>query len=131
MDFIKKPIKNPKESPYLDWIKYGDKKYEGRLQSKIIDWNLSVGTIIQFYDEENPQSFVVVEITSLPLFDDFGMAFDELGSSLIPNKSRKEVVFLYNELFHYDGEKITENMPSKMIIDQGVVAIGFKIICVQ
>lgn len=123
-----KSIKNPRESPYLDWIKSGIKIYEGRLETKIQEWNLYVGKYIKFYDEEDPFSYVIVEVTSLPTFDDFGEAYDYLGEALIPGKNRNEVIHLYNSLFHYPDEIIRNNIPSRMIRENRVVAIGIEVI---
>lgn len=83
---------------------------------------------IHFYDEDNPADDIIVEVTSLPIFKDFGKAFDALGSNLIPNRSKKEVINMYNELFHYEDEVLYDGVTSKMINKEGVVAIGFKII---
>ena len=132
MDYMRKEIQNQAVAPYLDWIKSGKKEYEGRLQCKIKEWDLFIGKRIQFYDKENSESYVLCEITSLETFNDFGEAFDLLGEKLIPNKNREEVVNLYNGLFHYEGEDV-ENMKcsSKMINNNGVVAIGLKILTQQ
>jgi ASC-1-like (ASCH) protein len=125
---INKPIQNPPNAPYLDWIKSGTKKYEGRLKSKIIEWDLSIGSHIKFYDQNNPDSWVEVVVTSLPLFNDFGEAHDNLGNQLLP-VPRSEVVSLYNGLFHYPNEDSSNNeSASQMIKDKGVVAIGFDLI---
>lgn len=125
---ISKPIQNHPNAPYLDWIKSGIKKYEGRLKSKIIEWNLSIGSHIKFYDQNNPSSWVEVIITSFPTFNDFGEAHDRLGNQLLP-VPRSDVVTLYNGLFHYPNEHAFSNeFASQMIIDNGVVAIGFDLI---
>ncbi len=125
---LEKPIQNPKETPYLDWIKIGKKKFEGRLASKIREWELEIGKKIKFFDQNDPTSFVIVKITSLPVYSDFGVAFDALGDALIPGRTREEVVDLYNGLFHYPDEILEPGKPSRMIRDSTVVAIGFKII---
>jgi len=128
MIMISKPIQNNPDAPYLDWIKSGIKKYEGRLKSKIIEWDLSIGSHIKFYDQNNPKSWVEVIVTSLPTFNDFGEAHDRLGNQLLP-VPRSDVVALYNGLFHYPNENTTSNeFPSQMIIDNGAVAIGFDLI---
>lgn len=127
-DFLSKPIKNnPK---YFDWIKDESKTYEGRLKYKCNkdEWDLYIGKKMYFYDQDNINDVILVEITSLPIFIDFAEAFDVLGSSLIPNRSRKEVINMYNDLFHYDDEILVDGVTSKMIKEEGVVAIGFKII---
>ena len=127
-NLLEKPIQNPKESPYLDWIKSGKKTFEGRLKSKINEWDLKIGTKMKFYDQNDRSSFVIIEIISLNIYDDFGKAFDELGSNLIPRLKRDEVIDLYNGLFHYTNEELIRGEPSKMIKDVGVVCIGFKIV---
>lgn len=140
LPFISKPIKNPPSDPYLDWIKFGTtenvfKKYEGRLQNKIIEWNLKIGSRIKFYDQDNPESWVLVEVTGLPTFSDFGAAFDALGQELIPERTREQVIALYNGLFHYPDENLDklnkENATSRMIREMGVVAIGFSVIILE
>lgn len=123
-----KDIQNSKDTPYLDWIKSGEKTYEGRLKSKIQEWNLKIGQRINFYDKENSESWVLIEVISLPTFPDFGTAYDTLGSQLIPHKTKKEVIKLYNNLFHYTDEEISDTEPSQMIKDKGVVAFGLKVI---
>ena len=131
MSFIQKPIQNPEDNPYLDWIKSGEKQFEGRLKTKISEWKLDVGKEIKFFDQSNENSWVLCKITSLYIFSDFGTAFDELGSTLIPGKTRDEVIKLYNDLFHYSDEiieEIKEGDSSKMIQTNGVVAIGVEII---
>lgn len=107
-------IRNDKDSPYFDWIVEGYKKYEGRLRKKIKEWNLFVGKEMIFYDESNPDSSVQIRVTNLLEFNDFGEAFDELGSELIPDRTRSEVIELYDDLFGRD-----------VIIEDGVVTIGF------
>lgn len=128
MDMISKAIQNHPDAPYLDWIKSGIKKYEGRLKSKIIEWDLSIGSHIKFYDQNNPESWVEVIVTSLSTFNDFGEAHDSLGNQLLP-VPRSDVVSLYNGLFHYSNvTTISNEFASQMIIDNGVVAIGFDLI---
>ena len=133
--FCQKSIKNPSESPYLDWIKCGYKKYEGRLECKKSEWELHTGKRIKLFDENDPESWVFAEITSLETYPDFGDAFDKLGSELIPGHTRDQVVKLYNGLFHYHDEDIEilnkNSLPSKMIIDNRVVAIGLKVISMR
>lgn len=73
---------------------------------------------------------VTVIITELLLFEVFGQAYDVLGDKLIPGSNRNEVITLYNNLFHYQGEDVTilNNNTSRMISEQGVVAIGIRVI---
>lgn len=129
-DILSKPIKNNPDNCYFDWIKNGPKTYEGRLKYKCEknEWDLYIGKEIHFYDEDNPTDGIIVEVTDLPTFKNFGEAFDLLGSRLIPNRSRREVVNMYNDLFHYKDEILYDDITSKMINKEGVVAIGFKII---
>ena len=125
---LEKPIQNPKENPYLDWIKSGEKKYEGRLMTKIKESNLEIGKKIKFYDQDKKASFVIVEVTSLPTFTSFETAFCDLGESLIPKRTTEEVIKMYNDLFHYPDEILEPGKSSKMILDNGVVVIGFNLI---
>jgi ASC-1-like (ASCH) protein len=125
---LRKPIQNRVNTPYLDRIKYGDKQFEGRLLTKFKEWKLMIGKQMIFYDQDHHDSWVLIKITSLLIFPDFGVAFDTLGSKLIPGKNKSEVITIYNDLFHYDIEKIIQGETSKMINDIGVVAIGFDIL---
>jgi len=129
-NILSKPIKNKSDQCYFDWIKIGHKEYEGRLKNKIdeTEWNLYVGKRMYFYDEDYPEDMLLVEIIELPTFNDFAEAFDVLGSKLIPDRSRRNVINMYNDLFHYDDEELFDGVTSKMIRDIGVVAIKFKII---
>ena len=118
MEFVDKhSIQNPSNSPFLDWIKNKDKMYEGRLKIKIKEWNLCIGKEIIFFDQLNPDSWAWVRVTSLHTFGDFGEAFDVLGSKLIPDRTRDQVVGLYDGLF---GEVA--------IKAHGVVVIGFELV---
>lgn len=139
---LSKPIRNSHQEPYLDWIRSGAKQYEGRLATKMDEWGLHVGQYIKFYAESDVGDHVVVKVTSLLIYPDFGSAFDELGEKLIPggkvefylgsNKTpqynRTEVVDLYNNLFHYPDETLETGVPSKLILDTQVVAIGFELV---
>jgi len=129
-DVLSKPIKNKIENPYFDWIKDGSKTYEGRLKYKCNknEWDLYIGKKMYFYDEDNIDNKILVEIIDLPIFKNFGEAFDVLGYKLIPNRSKREVINMYNDLFHYDNEILVDGVTSKMINKEGVVAVGFKII---
>ena len=125
-DILSKPIDDYDED--FTSIKKGYKTYEGRLKCKIEDWKLYVGKQIRFYDQHNPSDGIVIEVTELLIFDDFAEAFDELGSSLKPNKNRRQAINMYNKLFHYDNELLYDGVTSEMINKEGAVAIGFKII---
>jgi len=127
MCLLKKEI----QIKYLSMIKEGTKKYEGRLADKIDEWNLYPGKLIKFYDPADPNSWVLVRVTDLLIFSDFGKAFDELGSDLIPNQTRNSVIKLYNNIYKYPNEKLIANKPSKMIQDKSVVAIKIKVLSMQ
>lgn len=118
------------QQPYLDQIKSGEKRYEGRLKTKIQEWGLKVGQRIKFYDKENPDSWVLVEVSHLKIFSDFGVAFDELGSSLLSHKTRNEVIQIYNNIYKDEKEDVTKGKdePTNNIKKNGVVAIGVKVI---
>lgn len=83
---------------------------------------------MKFYNQDNPSSHVTVEITDLLLFSDFAAAYSVLGEQLIPNSTRVDVINLYNDLFYYEDEILVCGVSSKMIQDNGVVCIGFKIL---
>lgn len=125
-----KSIKNKPDNCYFDWIKDGSKTYEGRLKYKRdeTEWNLYIGKKMYFYDEDNSDDMILIEITELLIFKNFEEAFDVLGSNLIPNRSKREIINMYNDLFHYEYEELYDGISSKMINDEEVVAIGFKII---
>jgi ASC-1-like (ASCH) protein len=105
-------ISNFKKNPCFEWIILNEKRYEGRLATKIKDWNLYIGKRIKFFTDDG--CYAIVEVTSLLTFTDFGSAFDELGSALIPERTREQVVEMYNEFFS-----------EETIRQVGVVAIGF------
>lgn len=137
-DVLCKSIQN-REYKYLDAIKYGYvtddnilqyKRYEGRLRSKIgkTEWDLFIGKYIKFYDEDDINSWVLVEVTDLLVSDNFGNAYDALGYELIPGSNKRDVINMYNKLFHYTDEILIDGQTSQMISDVGVVAIGFIVI---
>lgn len=129
---LRKPIQNTPSAPYLSWIQSGIKTYEGRLATKIREWELRVGKKIVLFDADNAESYVRAEITELLNFPDFGAAFDQLGTTLIPGgKTRDEVVRLYNGMYCYHFEnpdEIPPGEPSQMIRVEGVVAIKLRIL---
>ena len=121
---LEKSIQNHQSTPFLDWIDEGLKKYEGRLKTKIQEWSLHPQKLMIF---TNNKKSVLVEITSLPTFADFGEAYEKLGSLLIPGKlTKEEVIDLYNGFFHHPDEKLIPGLTSQMIKDHGVVAIGVR-----
>lgn len=67
---------------FLSKIISGEKKYEGRLATKVIEWNLKPGSVINFYSSDKEVKCIVTE---LRYFKDFGEAFNTLGYSLMPN----------------------------------------------
>ena len=103
---IKKFIQNTAEYPWLDWIEVGKKKYEGRLCKE--DWSkLKVGAKIVFSVKDSNRAPVTVNVTELKYYDDFGLAFDDLGQELIPISgiTREKVIELYSEFFSDDDVK--------------------------
>lgn len=117
-DYLVKEILNDDDDPYLKWIKSGVKKYEGRLKSKIKEWDLYIGKRIKFVDSNDKNNWALVEVISLPTFANFGDAYDSLGEQLIPYRTRDEVVDMYYKIFK----------SNELINKSGVVAIGFKLI---
>jgi hypothetical protein len=124
-------ILNTPESPCLDWLKNGKKKFEGRLMTKIDEWKLFIGKEIKFYDRDNPNSYIICQITNMPCFDDFGIAFDSLGDKLIPSKTRYEVINFYNKIFHDEDEVLVDGVASQKIGRVGVVAIELNVLYSQ
>ena len=124
-------LKKELQTQHLNTIKEGRKKYEGRLADKIDEWNLYIGKLIKFFDPNEPESWVLVRVTDLLIFSDFGEAFDELGKDLIPNQTRNGVIKLYNKIYKYPDEKLIAGKSSKMIKDKRVVAIKLKVIAMQ
>lgn len=105
-------IQNPINTPWLDWIDVGLKKYEGRLNRE--KWALmQVGDLIEFVDQNGKR--VLTYITNLKYYRDFVKAYDDLGSLLVPkeNITSIEVAELYSKYFA-DSD----------IQKYGVVAIG-------
>lgn len=110
-----KNIQNPPESPWLDFIRDGLKKYEGRLNSGY--WkDLKMGDRIYLTDGKYTCLVVVKEKL---LFKNFSEAFDQLGSLLVPieNITREDVANLYRKYF-------TDELVDK----HGVVAVGIDVI---
>lgn len=116
-----KMLAKPVSQPYLNILRSREKKYEGRLASKIDEWNLEVGQLIKFYDPADPEIYTI----ALLKFPDFGAAYDQLGQRLLPGKTRAAVIELYNNIYHYPDEIVNSENSSKLIQDVGVVAIGF------
>lgn len=105
-------IQNPTDTPWLDWIDIGLKKYEGRLNRE--KWAMMrVGDLIEFVDPNNKR--VLTCITDLKYYRDFEQAYDDLGSLLVPKETvtSMEVGELYSQYF-------TETDIKKY----GVIAIG-------
>lgn len=97
---IKKYIQNDEPTPWLNWIIDGRKKYEGRLNKN--DWtNLIVGDIIIFNDGKNRNCSIKTKVTCLKYYDNFEIAFRELGKELVPinDVTEHEVKELYNKYF--------------------------------
>ena len=112
-----KHISNPPEWTWRDWIENGVKTYEGRVFMK--DWkNIKVGDRIRFYNEN--RSDLWVEVTELRRFKDFDSAYDELGIKLIP--------VLPNNMSANDVYVNVVGFKWADIVDNGVVAVGIKVI---
>lgn len=112
---FKRQIQNPPETPWLDWIESGVKTYEGRLYKEI--WQkVKVGDLIIFY---TPDKEVKTIVTDLKFYGDFGEAFENLGTKLVPitNATVDRVKKLYNQFFSDDDIK-----------KYGVVAVGVKMV---
>src|SRR3989344_9362955 len=126
---LSKPISN-NPWPCLRWIQQEEKTFEGRLRPKVIEWGLSVGTIMHFFDLTDPHSWVICRVTTLLEFKDFGEAFDALGSSLIPGHTKEEVIRLYNIFQKAEDEDldILGSTPCRAIRENGVVAIGILVL---
>lgn len=110
-----KDIRNNEPYRWLDWIEDGSKKYEGRLARRF--WlTLKKNDIVTWFDDKD--KFVTTKIVDIIKYTDFGAAFDELGSKLvpIPGITRDEVVKMYNDIFEEDTSKY------------GVLAIKLKVL---
>lgn len=108
-------ISNPAETPWLDWIESGIKTYEGRLNKEI--WSkLRVGDHIVFQTVDETKEVEII-VTELRYYKDFGEAFNELGSKLVPIKDANvdDVKKLYNQFFTDDD-----------VAKYGVVAVGIR-----
>jgi len=105
MTHWKKPIRNDGQYTWLDRINQGLKRYEGRLYHK--DWvNVEVGDTIEFYT--NNQISLNVKIIGLERYKDFGEAFDNCGTELVPIEgiTREEVIKIYCDIFKKMEEEI-------------------------
>ena len=49
------------KEPYLEWIANGTKVYEGRLLTKVKEWDLYIGKRLSFY---NGNKIINVEVTT-------------------------------------------------------------------
>ena len=110
-----KHVANPVESPWLDWIAEGRKTYEGRLRKG--DWTkVDVGDHIRFEDGDK---LTVVEVIEIISYTSFGVAFNDLGASLvpIPDITREDVVNLYRKYFSDEDVR-----------RYGVVAVGVRVV---
>lgn len=113
---IKIPLQNKPNTPWLDWIASGKKKYEGRLNRGIFK-KIKIGDIVVWYDKFSGKT-IKTKITELKYYDDFGEAFEDLGEELIPIKDATvdTVKKLYSKYFSEDDIKAIKVNP--------VVAIG-------
>lgn len=110
---LKISIQNPPETPWLDWIEQGIKKYEGRLNKGIFK-TMKVGDTVIWFDRRSGKE-VTTRITELKYYKDFRSAFRALGDELVPalNATEDTVERMYLKYFSpADIERF------------GVVAIG-------
>jgi ASC-1-like (ASCH) protein len=131
-------IWNRPNNSYLDWLRSGIKKYEGRTADKIVKWHLHLDKIIKFVNNENEDDFLYVRIVDFLYYDDFGKAYDDLGAELIPNsattinqieytnRSRDEVIAMYNSF--YDNRRYPAGETCPFIRNKGAVAIKVELI---
>lgn len=112
---IKISIQNPQNTPWLNWIESGIKKYEGRLNKGIFA-KFNFGDIVVWYDKISGKE-VKTKITEFRNYKSFTDAFDDLGESLVPvsNIDSESVNKLYLQYF-------TKEDINKF----GVLAIGIK-----
>lgn len=109
-------IQNPPSTPWLDWIEQGLKKYEGRLNRGV--WSeLKIGDVIVWDDQKGKT--LKTKVTELKYYPDFGAAFRDLGSELVPINDITEsaVKSLYAKYFS-DSE----------IRKHGSIAIGLQVL---
>lgn len=109
-------IQNTPDTPWLDWIEQGKKTYEGRLNRGIF-LNMKVEDVIIFNDKTGKTVKTIIE--SLKYYPDFGEAYNDLGSKLVPIEgiTPDKVKDLYWKYFRQDD-----------IEKHGVVAIEIKVI---
>ena len=103
------------KEPWLSWIMDGQKTYEGRLNHGF--WNtLKENDRFVAYSDENE---AILEVTEILSFSDFGDAWNELGTQLIPHgaSSEKDVQKFYSKW--YSDQKVA---------DLGVIAIGVRVV---
>jgi len=111
-------IQNPPETPWLDWIQRGTKTYEGRLNRGLFK-KISIGDILIFYNKNDYSREVRTIVTDLKYYDNFGAAFADLGSALVPlaDIDEAQVNKFYLQYFSPDDIK-----------QHGVIAIGIKVV---
>jgi len=114
---IKISLQNHPQTPWLDWIEQGIKKYEGRLNRGTFK-SLRVNDEIIWYDRRSGKE-IRTKIIELKYYPDFVKAYEELGSVLIPiaNINNEMVKKLYNNYFL-----------DRDIEMNGVVAIGLEVL---
>jgi ASC-1-like (ASCH) protein len=111
-----KSIDNSPNTPWLDLIEQGIKKFEGRVN--VGDWKkMKIGDIIIFFDRSTNKRVKTI-VTEFRYFPDFGAAFKELGQQFIPIKDI--TVEGVNKLSwkYYSEDHIKKN---------GMVAVGIKL----
>ena len=115
-------IQNPPETPWLDWIISGKKKYEGRVPRLGSFWaDIRIGDEFILYDKNNPKE-LKIKVNDLKHYKNFGEAWKDLGSALVPIKGITET----------DVNKIYSQYYTKEDIDKyGVIAIGVQPILIK
>ena len=117
-----KSIQNPPETPWLDWIKMGFKKFEGRVFFK--DWSkMKINDIIKFTHGEKKVEVIIVELKYYPNFVE---AYQELDNQLVPGK-----INLLTNVIENISEEDVKNMYLQYFMEDdiknyGVVAVGIK-----
>lgn len=105
------------QKKYLDFIRTGQKVVEGRLFTPKYK-QLKVGQVVRFYENDHPQNFLDVQITSLNAYPTFREMLEKEGlPSCLPGiESLDEGVSIYHQFPNYQTEETLK----------GALAIGVK-----
>jgi len=109
-------VSNSGEIRWLDEILSGRKVYEGRLATKIQEWDLDVGKQLIFYDDYE----IRVEVTDLKFYPNFVEAYHNLKSKLVPSEGQKWSDEKIRSFYHFYSDKDVKKC--------GVVAIGVRLV---